>query len=833
MDKLVTLKIGPGTLETGLSVILQMGEDGSPPTVELTGCLPPAIELEQTLKRWQITYRRLVVPYRLGPVEGDVSQNLSRAEECSAVAQNLSDRFNRWLKAESFSPLHDKLLEQLSPQDHIRMIVQTQLETVKHLPWHTWAMCDRYPNAEIALSAPAYEAVPPQSVNRQQVRILVVVGHSEGLNTHIDQNRLNHLPNADVQCLMQPDRYQLHTYLWDAKGWDIFFFAGHSTSQVYSQTQSRGKLSLNATERLTIPDLKHGLKKAIGRGLKIAFFNSCDGLGLAQSLSDLHIPQVLVMREPIPDPVAHEFLNAFLDAFAREEPFYLAVREAREKLQGLEDCYPCATWLPIIYQNPAARPPTWSTLHVSPQKPVPQNPGLQKQATGMQSILPDALSPDPSHNFSKKQTPSWPTPVGWQGILGISLISLASTALTLGLQQMGWLQGWNLRVLDQLMHLRPHELPDARILVVTVTEADIQAQASEQRQGSLSDSALLQILKTLKPMEPRVIGLDIYRDFPVSPDYPQLIEHLQSTDALFATCKVGSENQDPGISPPVEVPDKRIGFSDFVTDSDGILRRQLLAFTPDPASDCQVSYALNTLLAMNYLVQEGIEPTVTAEGYLQLEDIILRPLNANAGGYQGMDAGGHQILLNYRSLAAPEQIADQVTLSDVLEGEVNAEAVRDRIILIGTTARSFGDYWLTPYSYGQSGERETAGVLMQAHMVSQLLSAVLDDRPLLRVLPGWADSLWILSWAVLGSGAMYGLWLGIGTRRHSHQSLLWLFLSGVVGVEFSVLGACWFVVTKIGYWVPGGGGAIAIALSMTSVYVYVQYRSLHHQRLVN
>jgi hypothetical protein len=29
------------------------------------------------------------------------------------------------------------------------------------------------------------------------------------------------------------------------------------------------------------------------------------------------------------------------------------VREAREKLQGLEDRYPCATWLPVICQNPS------------------------------------------------------------------------------------------------------------------------------------------------------------------------------------------------------------------------------------------------------------------------------------------------------------------------------------------------------------------------------------------------------------------------------------------------------------------------------------------------
>jgi hypothetical protein len=32
---------------------------------------------------------------------------------------------------------------------------------------------------------------------------------------------------------------------------------------------------------------------------------------------------------------------------------YQAVRSAREQLQGLEDRYPCASWLPVICQNPA------------------------------------------------------------------------------------------------------------------------------------------------------------------------------------------------------------------------------------------------------------------------------------------------------------------------------------------------------------------------------------------------------------------------------------------------------------------------------------------------
>jgi hypothetical protein len=129
--------------------------------------------------------------------------------------------------------------------------------------------------------------------------------------------------------------------------------------------------------------LKYALKTAVEKGLKIAVFNSCDGLGLARELADLKIPQILVMREPVPDKVAQEFLKYFLIAYARGESFYLAVKEARSKLQGLEDRYPCASWLPLIVQNPAEIPPAWQQL----TKPKNERVSLHKRLTSTKPKL--------------------------------------------------------------------------------------------------------------------------------------------------------------------------------------------------------------------------------------------------------------------------------------------------------------------------------------------------------------------------------------------------------------------------------------------------------------
>ncbi|MEM6403489.1 MAG: NB-ARC domain-containing protein, partial [Cyanobacteria bacterium P01_D01_bin.116] len=158
-----------------------------------------------------------------------------------------------------------------------------------------------------------------------------------------------------------PSRQEFNDKLWDSQGWDILFFAGHSQTN-----EETGVIYINENPTnncLTIEQLKEGLKAAIDKGLQLAIFNSCDGLGLADGLEKLNIPTTIVMREPVPNRVAEEFFNYFLQGFAFEEKsLYTSVQEARRRLQGLEDDFPGASWLPVIFINPAEEPPTWVSL---------------------------------------------------------------------------------------------------------------------------------------------------------------------------------------------------------------------------------------------------------------------------------------------------------------------------------------------------------------------------------------------------------------------------------------------------------------------------------------
>jgi len=204
-----------------------------------------------------------------------------------------------------------------------------------------------YATPEIALSANYTQA---STSFHMPVRILAILGSNVGIDVEADRAELKKLPNAKVKFLAQPTRQQLSDRLFE-QHWDILFFAGHSSSQADGET---GQIYINETDSLTIGELKYALRNAVQNGLKLTIFNSCDGLGLAQALADLQIPQMIVMREPVPDRVAQDFLKYFLNHFAKGKSFYLSVREAREQLQSLEGDYPRASWLPVICQNPAA-----------------------------------------------------------------------------------------------------------------------------------------------------------------------------------------------------------------------------------------------------------------------------------------------------------------------------------------------------------------------------------------------------------------------------------------------------------------------------------------------
>jgi CHASE2 domain-containing sensor protein len=687
--------------------------------MQYVGSLPPAPELEYLYRRWQLLYREFYRE-RGGTQNGSAMRAITISNsgvthfseiEFSDLAQQLRQRLNSWLNAESFHSIDRKLSRLFDPIDSIQVIIQTNDPLLRRLPWHLWNFFEDFPQAEATLSMAEYERIPDRPPSTGMMRILAVLGNSEQIDVQSDRQMIEALPNAAPLFLTEPSSQELHEHLWDQRGWDILFFAGHSQTENLSASET-GRLYLNSRESLTLDQLRQALKRAIRQGLKLAIFNSCDGLGLAQALADLQIPQVIVMRELVPDAVAQAFFRAFLTQFAEGRSLYAAVREAREKLEKLEGVYPCATWLPLICQNPAEEPICWRAI---PQK-----------------------SHHPSRLFGKMRLP-------------MLLTSLLVTVGVVGIRALGGLQTLELQAFDQLLRLRPAEQPDSRLLLITITEQDVQQQNTQERRGaSLSDQALAQLLEKLRPHQPRVIGLDLYRDFPID-SASGLATQLQQTPQFVAVCEVG---EDGGTKALEGIPSERLSFSDLPIDPDGVVRRQILGMAPTPTSFCVTDTALSFRLAQRYLAEQGIQTTRDAMGTVWIGETRFPQLHSDSGGYHQLDALGYQVMLNYRAVHPPSQ---QVTLGEVLNGKLDAQLadlVRDRIVLIGTVAPSFKDSFLTPYSQ-LDPMQDMPGVLIQAQMTSQLLSAVLDQRPLLNGWPNWGEAVWIWGWAVLGGGLIF------------------------------------------------------------------------------
>lgn len=805
MGKLVVLKFGKGSFLVGFPVLLQLGEENALPTTEVSGELPATPELPLLFNHWQTIYRSLDLSSR--PKGLPKPAHHATLSECHQAAEQLQVCLNQWLQSDLFRPIRDKCLERLHSDDSIRVILQTEDVHLQKLPWHLWELLERYPKAEVALSTSHYERREQPAIASGQVKILALFGESSGINLRGDRQTLEQIPNAKVEFIIKPTRQELTNQLWESN-WDILFFAGHSKSEHNSKT---GKIYINATESLSIPQLKYSLKKAVDQGLRLAIFNSCDGLGLAKEFADLNIPQLIVMREPVPDRIAQLFLKYFLEAFAQGDSLYLAVRAARERLEGMEGQFPCATWLPIICQNPAAVPPTWQELLAKADRTPELTP------TEIQSSKTGALTTDAPMRLitAHRQRSKVVSPSHMSSLLG----GMAIAALLLTIRHVGLLQPLELRAFDQLMRSRPEEPVDSQILAVTVTEEDIAAQAKETGRGSISEESLAKLLDTLSKAKPSVIGLDIYRDHPVQQTSPQVMEtltkHLKKDDRFIAICRLNnpapeSGGSEAGVAPPPEMKVDQLGFSDILTDDDGIVRRHLLAGEAPPSSPCLSEYAFSVRLALRYLYDHQISLTFPHDAQWQLGKLKFNPLETRTGGYQTIDAMGSQILLNYRSDNSRQKGVAQVTLSQVLTGKVSPSMIKDRIILIGTSAQSYRDYHYTPYSLTQTKSQSTTGVVLQAQMVSQLINAALGKRSLLTTWKLPQEIGWIIGWSILGGLA------GTRTRRFHY----WALVNG--GAILLLYGSCLLVLIYGTIWIPLVPSAIAFMASSLASYATQQ-----------
>ncbi len=329
--------------------------------------------------------------------------------------------------------------------------------------------------------------------------------------------------------------------------------------------------------------------------------------------------------------------------------------------------------------------------------------------------------------------------------------AFVSSAMVLGMlygvRQLGGLQQLELLVFDQMMRSRPDKVTDPRLLLITITESDI-----KKYKWPLTDRLVAQTLSELNQHQPAAIAddLNLQRNIPIEPERSEMITQLRQPNVIAAVSS--GNNQNERIDPPVELPQAQMGLVDLPADPDGFMRRVLL-FTDRAALSIQL---LNAYLRADCsrdrpqrqdLVCQNLKPSFNSKKEYQLGEVTFPLLKSDSGAYQTINSGGYQILINYRGSS---QSLQRITLTQVLQKEVTPDLIKGKIVLIGVSAPSLKDVFLTPYSSAANGNVKMAGVEIQAHITSQLLGAVLDGDRLFWFWAEWQELSWILIWAIAG-----------------------------------------------------------------------------------
>jgi branched-chain amino acid transport system substrate-binding protein len=341
--------------------------------------LPP--QLLTAYDNWRAGYLDIGEPTRfdlrvISIPEVPIETNVSNWVNDDSLRNILIAEFNQWLssnpKLSQF--VRDKVQEikrlrtqvgNSEYQDGYLLLLQRKITNqntkalIEKLPWNEWK--EIYPlTRETGIGFSYYhDSNPLPSLPSQPLKAIVICGKYHNPNNQIDTERdlehiVKYLKNVELLTWFanyrdpQKNKNALIEHL-QKNNYHLLFFCGHSTS-----TEGR-RIYLDDVEYINVGDayfqkILTDLKRG---GLIFAFFNSCDGLGIATTLTSIGIPYVAVMKEPVHDVVAQNFMRLFLKkAVEPDNPIDVAFNLARMELRA-DANLPDGDFIPVLFNGDA------------------------------------------------------------------------------------------------------------------------------------------------------------------------------------------------------------------------------------------------------------------------------------------------------------------------------------------------------------------------------------------------------------------------------------------------------------------------------------------------
>lgn len=390
-------------------------------------------------------------------------------------------------------------------------------------------------------------------------------------------------------------------------------------------------------------------------------------------------------------------------------------------------------------------------------------------------------------------------------------VSLVLGMMVLGLVTVIWryglLQSLELDVYDRMLrHRAPSQTGQDRVVIVGVTDDDI---VRWKYGWPLTDKTLAELLERVQSAGPRAIGIDLYRDLPV-PANGQEIGVLEDQINRHAN-QVFIYSINAGTRPPPTLAGKpdQLGFNDVPAGElfNAIIRRGL--FFMSNGGENAPSFGFQ--LARLYLEKEELfpEPDPVTPEHLRLGRTTFKPFEAHDGAFVNADARGFQFLLDYKG---PREFPRH-SLHDVLTGRVPSEAFRDKIVLVGITAKTVKDFVNTPL------QSDGFGVEVHAHIINQILRAALAGEKPFRFWTEGQESVWIWVWGCAG------VLLGFHLRSPLSLSL------ALLGCALTIWLVFWLHFES-GWWIPLVAPAAACLPSAGLVISYMSYQEKNQRALL-
>ncbi len=372
----------------------------------------------------------------------------------------------------------------------------------------------------------------------------------------------------------------------------------------------------------------------------------------------------------------------------------------------------------------------------------------------------------------------------------------------------GYLQFLEWMLLDQFLRMRPSEPMQEKIVIVGINEEDIQ----KIGRYPIPDGEIAALIKRIQSYKPRVIGLDIFKNVSVEPGSKELLKVFKESQNIIGIEKIFEPDR---IASPPSLSTERVGFVDIIADRDGKYRRYLLLVN-DSENWQNVKYSLSLHLAEAYLSARNIsiENGIRNPDAVRFGSTEIPVFESNTGGYIKTDDGGIQMLMNFRNGKQRFRI---LSLHDVKNHKINRNWLQNKIILIGITATSIQDFFSTSAIYGLELNGKTYGVEYHAQAVSQIIDAVINERPLLKT---WSDKweyMWIIIWGFIP--------IIIGRLTQS----VWKNLLAVSASSICLISVGYFSLMWWGWWIPIAPGLIILVTNAVGLSAFAFYQ--HDQAL--